>query len=104
MNELIIKNGDEYALAPQTNNQLILLETQIEELTQKRDGMRKLIMQAMQEEGIYKMENDEVSITYLAETERETFDSKRFREEHANLYHLYTKTSKVNPSIRVKVK
>ena len=104
MSELIIRQGDEYALTPQTNNQLVLLETQIVDLTKKRDEMRKLIMQAMQEEGIYKMENEDISITYIAETERETFDSKRFHEEHANLYHLYTKTSKVAPSIRVKVK
>ena len=104
MNELLIKTGNEYALQPQTNNQLVLLETQIEQLTKKRDEMRKLIMRAMEEEGIYKMENDDISITYLAETERETFDSKKFREEHANIYHKYTKTSKISPSIRIKVK
>lgn len=102
--ELIVKSKDTYDLEIETNNQLVLLENQIKILTEKRDEIRDLIRQEMEKKGIYKMENDELSITYIAAGEREIFDSKRFKEEHPYSYQEYMKTSKVNPSVRIKVK
>lgn len=103
-NELLVLNGENYELTAETNNQLVALETQIKALTDVRDEVRKLIQKEMEEKGIYKMENDELSITYIAANEREIFDSKRFKEDHPYAYHEYMKTSKVAPSVRIKVK
>lgn len=103
-NELIVQNGGNYELTPETNNQLVALERQIKVLTDMRDEMRRFIQKEMEEKGIYKMENDELSITYIAANEREVFDSKRFKEEHPYSYSEYLKTSKVAPSVRIKAK
>lgn len=103
MNE-IIKVGEQFQLNPQTNNQLVLLETQIKTLTEKRDAIRDLLMQEMKENGIYKMENDEISILYMSESERETFDSVEFKKEHRAIYDLYTRTNKVKESVRIRLK
>lgn len=104
MEHLIIKSGNDYALQEETNNQLVALERQIKMLTDTRDEIRKIIQKEMEEKGIYKMENDELSITYIAAGEREIFDSKRFKEDHPYAYQDYMKTSKVAASIRIKAK
>lgn len=101
---MIIKKDENYVLQEQTNNQLVLLEREIQDLTEKRNQIRDAIMKEMQDKGFYKLENDELSITYIGETERESFDSKKFKEEHRDIYKLYKKTSKVAPSIRIKLK
>ena len=58
----------------------------------------------MENKNILKLETDDLTITYIAPAERETFDSKRFREENSDLYDEYVKFSPVKSSIRVKVK
>ena len=62
------------------------------------------MLQEMEEKGIYKMENEELSITYIAPTEREIFDTKRFKEDHPYVYHDYMKTSQVGAQVRFKLK
>lgn len=101
MQELITK---ENTLAVQTNNQLVFLENQIKELSDIRDKVRSLIKEEMERKGIYKLENDDICITYIGETERETFDSKTFKKEHPSIYEEYTKSSKVSATVRIKVK
>ena len=104
MDELIIVENHEGRLVPQTNNQLIMLENQIKQLTELRDKIRNLIKEEMEDKDLYKIENDELSITYIEETERDTFDSKAFRKDHPDVYKKYVKTSKVASSVRIKVK
>lgn len=102
--ELIVKTNENFALEEGTNDQLVALEKHIKFLTEKRDEIRDLIRKEMESKGIYKMENDELSITYIAAGEREIFDSKRFKEEHPYAYQEYMKTSKVSASVRIKAK
>lgn len=47
---------------------------------------------------------DNVIINYIAESERETFDSKSFRADMPDLFNEYVKLSAVKPSIRIKIK
>ena len=60
-------------------------------------------MQAMEKNGIVKIESDDLRINYIAETTRETFDSKQFKADMPDLYAEYVKFSKVKPSVRIKV-
>ena len=58
----------------------------------------------MEANNVLKIDNDNLTITYIAPTERETFDSKTFREEHEDLYDAYVKFNPVKSSVRIKVK
>ena len=58
----------------------------------------------MEKRNIIKLETDDLSINYIASTDRETFDSKTFRAEHEDLYNEYIKMTPVKSSIRIKVK
>ena len=55
----------------------------------------------MEKAGVKKWETDNMRLTYIDPTTKETFDSKRFKEEHPESYKEYTKTTKVKPSIRI---
>ena len=61
-------------------------------------------MREMEQKGVVKLDNDVVTITYIAPTDRETFDSKKFKEEQPDMYDEYVKISPVKASVRIKVK
>ena len=58
----------------------------------------------MEKNNIIKLESDNLVISYIAPYDRESFDSKSFKEQHQDLYDEYVKLSSVSASIRIKVK
>lgn len=79
-------------------------EKAIKEIKEKEEELKQNILSEMESKNILKLETDDLTITYIAPAERETFDSKKFREENSDLYDEYVKFSPVKSSIRVKVK
>lgn len=77
----------------------------LEELLKaKKDNLTLTLLDEMQKHDIKKIETPDVIISYIDETVRETFDSKKFREEYPDMYDEYVKLSKVKASIRIKAK
>ena len=54
--------------------------------------------------GVEKWDNELFSVTRVEGYTKETFDSKKLKEENLELYSNYTKQTKVKPSIRIKLK
>ena len=101
MNELIkFENGK---LAQQTIDYITAVESQMKTLKEQYEQFKTALLVAMEQIGIVKIESDNVRINYIAETTRETFDSKQFKEDMPDLYNEYVKISKVKPSVRIKV-
>lgn len=104
MNELIkIENGTAI-LDPETSYQIAHFERLMKSAKQREDGLKARILEEMKAHNIKKIETEDITITYVPESERETFDSKRFRSENPDTYDDYVKFSTVKPSVRVKVK
>lgn len=102
--ELIkVENGN-VALVEDAVRTIVEIENQMKELKQKQDDYKAILLENMEANNVIKIDNESLIITYVAPTERETFDSKTFREEHADLYDEYVKFSPVKSSIRIKVK
>ena len=80
------------------------LKQKYQSLLEKEEELKQNILTEMENKNILKLETDDLTITYIAPAERETFDSKKFREENSDLYDEYVKFSPVKSSIRVKVK
>ena len=74
------------------------------EIKAKEDELKKAILTEMESKGIIKLETDELTISYVASTDRETFDSKKLRADNPDLYDEYIRMSTVKPSIRIKLK
>lgn len=80
------------------------MERVIKSLTEQRDALKERILHEMEINNIRKIETDDVVITYKDSYDRETFQSKQFRSEHADLYDSYVKMTPVKASVSVKVK
>ncbi len=102
--ELIVLNNEEYSLNEFIAKDLVALETEAKRIKELQDNYKKAILEEMEAKQIIKIDTPEVLINYIASTDRETFDSKAFKEEHQDLYDEYVKMSPVKPSIRIKVK
>lgn len=96
--------GNKGLLNPEVSNKIAEFERKIKKLKEQEDLLKKSIMDEMEAKGIVKIENDDLLINYIAPCDRETFDSKKLREDNPDLYDEYVKISKVKASIRVKVK
>lgn len=103
--ELIAENEKgEIVLTYNISNQLAMIEQQMKELKEIQDSIKESLMKEMETKKLLKVENEEIAITYVAPTYRETFDSKAFKKDHEDLYNDYTKLSDVKASLRIKVK
>lgn len=103
MNEIVIFE-DSGLLNPEISNKIAEFEKKIKKLKKQEDLLKQSIMVEMEAKGIVKIENDDLLISYVASTNRETFDSKKLREDNPDLYDEYIKITEVKASIRVKVK
>lgn len=103
MNEIVVI-GDKGLLNPEISDKIAEFEKKIKKLKEQEDLLKQSILEEMEAKGIVKIENDDLLINYIAPTDRETFDSKKLREDNPDLYDEYIKISKVKASIRIKVK
>lgn len=102
--EYLVKVGEQIVLSEDTTKAIITLENKIKELKDTEDVLRQQILKEMEEKNIIKVDNGDLAITYVAETYKETFDSKTFKKDNESLYNQYVKISPVKASIRIKVK
>ena len=102
--ELIKIKNDLVTLDESVSKQIADFEKQIKELKEQEEEIKQAIIEQMELNDVIKFDTDELTITYIAPTERETFDSKLFKEEHQDLYDEYIKMTPVKSSIRIKVK
>lgn len=102
--ELIKVENDLPVLDNDTAYQIAEFERQIKLLEEQEKKLKQAILDEMEAKGFIKIETDVLTITYVAATDREKFDSKKFRAENPDLYDEYVSMTPVKPSIRIKVK
>ena len=102
--ELIKVENGEYGLVQDAVNTIVAIENEMKRLKELQDNYKEELLNAMEKNNIIKLETDELAITYVAPTDRETFDSKSFKADHQDLYDEYVKMSAVKSSVRLKVK
>lgn len=83
--------------------ELAHFEAQVKRFTELIAERRQNILNEMLEKGIKTYEVSGVKYTAVEESTRESFDSTKFKKENPDMYEKYKKTSKVKPSLRVKV-
>ncbi|MEG0282939.1 MAG: hypothetical protein RR662_07170 [Clostridia bacterium] len=85
---------------------LAIADLQIKQknLVAKNEELKEKIKLAMEENNTKKYETNLISITYVAETTRNTVDSAKLKANFEDIYNECLKTSKVKSNIRIKVK
>lgn len=104
MEKTLTINKAEALSNPELIQKIVTLEKLSKELKETRESMLADLMAEMEERGIIKIDTPELLITYVPETQRESFDSKTFRADFPELYDDYVKMSPVKPSLRIKVR
>ena len=104
--ELIKRENGISILDAEVSNKIATFEKQLKALKEQEDELKQAILNEMESKGIIKLEDETtgLSITYVAETTRESFDSKAFRKDNPDMYDEYVRMSPVKSSIRIKVK
>ena len=80
---------------------LVFLGKRIAQLTEEYDAIKGEILQKMVENKDKSFDTGNVLITVIAASDSKTFDSKKFKEEHGDLYENYTKTTHKNESLKI---
>ena len=80
---------------------LYALGKRIKELTEEYDAIKAEVLEKMIEHNDKSFDTGDLLITVVAPTVRETFDSKRFKAEHADLYAGYLKQSTTKESLKL---
>ena len=104
MNDLIVKKEDNYQLTDTIISELRLIDEEEKELKEKKEKIREILLKEMEEKNILKLENENISITYKAPTERETFRTKDFKKDLPDLYDTYVEFTPVKSSLLIKIK
>lgn len=104
MDKLIRVEQNTALLNPQVSQELAEFEKLAKNIKAKQDELKQRILEEMEAHGLIKIETDDLTITYIAPTSRETFDSKAFRKDNPDLYDEYVKISTVKASVRMAVK
>lgn len=104
MNDLIKVENGVATLNGNVTKQIADFETQIKALKKQEEDLKKSILDAMKENGVIKIDNDHLTINYVAGHDQERFDTKAFKEENRMIYDEYVKMVHVKDSVRIKVK
>lgn len=102
--EILVYYGETALLNPLVALQIADFEESVKRIKEQEDALKSAILAEMERKGIIKLENDILTITYVAPTERESFDAKEFRQDCPDLYDEYVKFTHVKSSVRIKVK
>lgn len=104
INNFIVKKEDNYQLLNIVTSELKMIEEEKKELIRKEKTIREKLLKEMEEKNILKLESENVSITYKAPTERETFRTKDFKKDLPDLYDTYVEFTPVKSSLLIKIK
>lgn len=102
--DLIKLYGEAAILDGTTAKHIAEFERMAKEIKVKEDALKKAILEEMESKGLIKLDTDELVISYVAPTDRETLDTKTLKEELPDIYDTYVKISPVKSSIRIKLK
>ena len=104
MNNLItIENGNA-VLNAEISSQIAEFERQVKSIKAQEETLKKAILKAMEDNNIIRLETNDITVSYIAGTDRESLDTKSLKNDIPDIYDEYIKITKVKPSIRIKVK
>ena len=102
--DLITINNNIAILDTETAQKIAEFERTIKNIKEQEETLKTAILEEMERKNILMLETDDMTISYIASFDRETFQTKEFKKDHADLYDEYVKMSPVKSSVRIKVK
>lgn len=104
MNEIIKMEDGNAVMSLEFMTHMLDVKDQLKKLKEIDDANNEMLLEAMEKHHLIKFENDAVLINYIAPTDRETFNTKKFKEQCPDVYDAYCTMKPVKASVRVKAK
>lgn len=102
--DIIKREGDKAVLDPKAEDWIVTLESNLKRLKELDIEIKEKLVKEMEAHNITKLDTDDLTIHYVAPTDRELFDAKGFKSDNPELCDGYIKLKHVKPSVRIKVK
>lgn len=103
MNEIFKTENGTVIMLQDFSEEVARVKNQLKALKDLDQKYNDMIREAMEQYGVVKIETENLNVTYVQPTEKETFDSKAFKKDFPELYDEYVKMTPVKASLRVKV-
>ena len=104
MNEIIKMEDGNAVMSLEFMAHMLDVKDQLKKLKEIDDANNEMLLEAMEKHHLIKFENDAILVNYIAPTDRETFNTKKFKEENPDAYDQYCTMKPVKASVRVKAK
>ena len=104
MNEIIKMEDGNAVMSLEFMTHMLDVKDQLKKLKEIDDANNEMLLEAMEKHHLIKFENDAILVNYIAPTDRETFNTKKFKEENPDAYDHYCTMKPVKASVRVKAK
>lgn len=105
-NELIHIRDDVPVLYDTAISNIKQIESKIKELKALQDDYKARLIEEMKAKNIKSLKDEVngITITYVYPSTKETFNTKKFKEENEELYDEYVSFSDVKESIKITIK
>ena len=99
-------DGQEGVLTKLTDIERAILEikTRLAQAEEQKKSLTEALYQEMDARGVYKLDSPTLSITRIADSTAETFDSKAFRADHPELYGQYLRETSRKGYVKISLK
>ena len=104
MNDLITIKDGATILDLKVAEQIAEFERKAKEIEEAEKALREQILAEMEQKGIKSIQTEELTISFKASYDKETFQTKDFRKDNPDLYDQYVKISPVKASVSIKLK
>ena len=104
MNDIIKVEDGNAVMSMEFMTHMLDVKDQLKKLKEIDDANNEMLLEAMEKHHLIKFENDAIVVNYIAPTDRETFNTKKFKEQCPDVYDAYCTMKPVKASVRVKAK
>lgn len=84
-------------------DEIVRIEDSLKALKETEDMLKEGLYSLMEKEDVKSFTGTRIRLTRVLPTTSETFDAKRFKEEHPDLYKTYTKQSQRSGSLKISI-
>lgn len=83
---------------------IVEIKTRLSQAEEQKKSLTEALYREMDARGVYKLDSPTLSITRIADTTAETFDSKAFRADHPELYGQYLRETQRKGYVKITLK
>lgn len=102
--KLLVETKAGFKLTESATKTIVEIKEQIAALEALESELKSKIIEQMTGHGVKSIENDQVRITYIAPTMRQSLDSKALKQDLPDVWNKYSKTSAVSESVKIDCK